>query len=38
MWVADLVEPWRGDSGSIPVQDFLQSINEAAELGNLSMK
>jgi hypothetical protein len=38
MWVANLVEPWKGDSNSIPVIDFFESINEAAEMGRLSSK
>jgi len=38
MWVANLVEPWRGDSSSIPVSEFFESINEAAEMGRLSSK
>jgi hypothetical protein len=35
MWVANLVDPWRGDSSGPAVQDFFTSINEAAELGRL---
>jgi len=38
MWVANLVEPWRGDSSSISVTEFFESINEAAEMGRLSSK
>ena len=38
MWVANLVEPWRGDSNSIPVTDFFESIDEAAEMGRLTAK
>jgi hypothetical protein len=38
MWVANLVEPWKGDSNSIPVLEFFESINEAAEMGRLSSK
>jgi len=38
MWVANLVEPWRGDSNSISVIDFFEFINEAAEMGRLSSK
>jgi hypothetical protein len=38
MWLANLVEPWRGDSNSIPVIEFFESINEAAEMGRLSSK
>jgi hypothetical protein len=38
MWVANLIEPWKGDSNSIPVRDFFESIDEAAEMGGLSLK
>jgi hypothetical protein len=38
MWVANLVEPWKGDSSSIPVTEFFDSINEVAEMGRLSSK
>jgi len=38
MWVANLVGPWRGDSNSISVTEFFESINEAAEMGRLSSK
>lgn len=38
MWVANLVEPWRGDYNSIPVLEFFESINEATEMGKLSDK
>jgi hypothetical protein len=38
MWVANLVEPWKGDSNSTPVIEFFESINEAAEMGRLSSK
>lgn len=38
MWVANLLEPWKGDSNSIPVNEFFESINEAAEMGRLSAK
>jgi hypothetical protein len=38
MWVANLVEPWRGDSNSVPVTDFFESIDEAAEMGRLTAK
>jgi hypothetical protein len=38
MWVASLVEPWNGDSNSVPVVEFFESINEAAEMGRLSSK
>jgi hypothetical protein len=36
--VANLVEPWKGDSTSISVIDFFESVNEAAEMGRLSSK
>ena len=29
MWVASLVEPWKGDSKSVPVTEFFESITEA---------
>ena len=38
MWVENLVEPWRGNSNSMPVIEFFESINEAAEIGRLSSK
>jgi hypothetical protein len=38
MWVANLVDPWKGDSSSVPVHEFFESINEAAKMGNLSSK
>jgi hypothetical protein len=38
MWVANLVESWKGESNSIPVIEFFESINEAAEMGKLSSK
>jgi hypothetical protein len=38
MWVANLVEAWKGESNSIPVTEFFESINEAAEMGRLSSK
>jgi hypothetical protein len=38
MWVANLVEPWKGDSNSVPFIEFFESINEAAEMGRLSSK
>jgi hypothetical protein len=38
MWVSNLVDPWKGDSGSIAVHEFFESINEAAEMGRLSSK
>jgi len=33
MWVANLVEPRRGDTNSTPVIEFFEFINEAAEMG-----
>jgi len=38
MWVANLVEPWRGDSSSISVIEFFENIEEAAEMRRLSSK
>jgi hypothetical protein len=38
MWVANLVDPWKEDSSGVPVQEFFESINEAAKMGNLSSK
>ena len=38
MWVANLVDPWRGDSNSISVFEFFESVDEAAEMGKLSTK
>ena len=38
MWVANLVEPWKGESNSIPVTEFFESIDEAAEMGKLTSK
>jgi len=38
MWVANLVEAWRGNSNSISVTDSFESIDEAAEMGRLSAK
>jgi hypothetical protein len=38
MWVANLVETRRGDSNSVPVVDFFESIDEAAEMGRLTAK
>jgi hypothetical protein len=38
IWVANLVELWKGDSNSIPVIEFFLSMNEAAEMGRLSLK
>ena len=31
MWVANLVELWRGDSNSVQVTEFFESIDEAAD-------
>ena len=36
--VANLVEPWKGDSNSVPVWEFFESVHEAAEMGRLSSK
>ena len=36
MWVANLVYPCRGDSNSIPVNEFFESVDEAAEMDRLS--
>jgi hypothetical protein len=38
MCIANLVDRWKGDSNSIPVVEFFESINEAAEMGRLSSK
>jgi len=38
MWVANLIEPWRGDSNSMSVTEFFESIDEAAEMGRLTVK
>jgi hypothetical protein len=38
MWVANLVEPRRGDSSSISVIDVFENTEEAAEMGRLSSK
>jgi hypothetical protein len=38
MWVANLGEPWKGDHSSVPVHEFFESIDEAAEMGQLSAK
>jgi hypothetical protein len=38
MWVANLVESWRGDQSSVPVHEFFEFIDEAAEMGRLSAK
>jgi hypothetical protein len=36
--VANLIDAWKGDSNSISVFDFFESVNEAAEMGRLSSK
>jgi hypothetical protein len=38
VWVANLVEPWKGDSNSIPVNEFFESVEEAAEMGRMTSK
>jgi hypothetical protein len=38
MWVANLVETWRGERNSVPVHEFFEAIYEAAEMGRLSTK
>jgi hypothetical protein len=38
MWVANVIEPWRGDQSSVPVYEFFEAIDEAAEMGRLSIK
>ena len=38
MWVANLVEPWKCESNSIPAIEFFETINEVAEMGWLSSK
>ena len=38
MWVANLVEPWKGDHSSVSVHEFFEAIDEAAEMGRLSSK
>jgi hypothetical protein len=38
MWVANLVESWKGDSNSVSVYEFFESLEEAAEMGRLSSK
>ena len=37
-WVANLIEPWRGDSNSMSVTEFFESIDEVAEMGRLTAK
>jgi hypothetical protein len=36
MWVANLVELWKGDHNSVPVYEFFEATGEAAEMGWLS--
>ena len=36
--VANLVEPWKGESNSIPVWEFFESVNAAAEMRRLNSK
>jgi hypothetical protein len=38
MWVANLVDPWKGEQSGISVYDFFEIIDEAAEMGRLSTK
>jgi hypothetical protein len=38
MWVANLVDCWKGEHGGISVYDFFEAIDEAAEMGRLSAK
>jgi hypothetical protein len=38
MWVANLVESWRGDSSSISVIEFFENVKEAADMVRLSPK
>jgi hypothetical protein len=38
LWVANLVESWRGDNNSIPVFYFFESLDEVAEMGRLTSK
>jgi hypothetical protein len=38
MWVANLVEPWKGGSNSIPVKEFFESVEELAEICRLTSK
>jgi hypothetical protein len=38
MWMANLVEPWKGDQSSVPVHEFFEAIDEASEMGRLSAK
>jgi hypothetical protein len=36
--VANLGEPWKGESNSIPVWEFFESVNAAAEMRRLNSK
>jgi hypothetical protein len=38
MWVANLIDSCREESNSIPVVEFFESLDEAAEMGRLSAK
>jgi hypothetical protein len=38
MWVATLVEYWKGEQGGMSVYDFFEDTDEAAEMGRLSAK
>jgi hypothetical protein len=38
MRVANLIEPWKGDQSSVPVHEFFEAIDKAAEVGRLSAK
>ena len=38
MRVENLVESWRGYSNSVPVVDFFESTDKAAEMGRLTAK
>ena len=36
--MANLVESWRGENNSVPVVDFFESTDKAAEMGRLTAK
>jgi hypothetical protein len=38
MWVATLAEPWNGEQSSVPVYEYFEGIDEAAEMSRLSAK
>jgi hypothetical protein len=38
MWVANLIEPWKGDQSSVSVHEFFEAIDEAVEMDRLSAK